>query len=47
MPTDFTAITGAVAMTAVVSGIVAMGGIKIVPNATKWAVNKLAGFFGR
>lgn len=45
MPTDFTLITGAIAMTAVVAGIVAMGGVKIVPNATKWAVNKLVSFF--
>lgn len=45
MPTDFTALTSAVAMGAVVTGIVAMGAVKIVPNATKWAVNKLAGFF--
>lgn len=45
MPTDFTALTGAVAMGAVVTGIVAMGAVKIVPNATKWAVNKLASFF--
>jgi hypothetical protein len=45
MPTDFTTLTAAVSMAAVVTGIVAMGAIKIVPNATKWAVNKLAGFF--
>lgn len=45
MPADFATLTGAVAMGAVVTGIVAMGAVKIVPNATKWAVNKLAGFF--
>lgn len=45
MPADFAAITGAVSMAAVVAGIVTMGGIKILPNATKWAVNKLASFF--
>lgn len=45
MPADFTTLTSAVSMAAVVTGIVAMGAIKIVPNATKWAVNKLAGFF--
>ncbi len=45
MPADFASMTSAVSMTAVVTGIVAMGAIKIVPNATKWAVNKLASFF--
>lgn len=45
MPTDFSTLTAAVGMGAVVTGIVAMGAVKIVPNATKWAVNKLAGFF--
>lgn len=45
MPADFADIVGAVSMAAVVGGIVAMGAVKIVPNATKWAVNKLAGFF--
>ena len=45
MPADFATLTAAVSMAAVVTGIVAMGAIKIVPNATKWAVNKLAGFF--
>lgn len=45
MPADFATLTAAVSMGAVVTGIVAMGAVKIVPNATKWAVNKLAGFF--
>lgn len=45
MPADYATLTAAVSMTAVVTGIVAMGAVKIVPNATKWAVNKLAGFF--
>lgn len=45
MPADFATLTSSVNMAAVVTGIVAMGAIKIVPNATKWAVNKLAGFF--
>lgn len=45
MPADFNDIVTAISMTAVVGGIVAMGAVKIVPNATQWAVNKLAGFF--
>ncbi|MBS1188803.1 MAG: hypothetical protein H6R10_595 [Rhodocyclaceae bacterium] len=45
MPADFAVITGAISMTAVVTGIVAMGGVKIIPNATSWAVRKLVSFF--
>lgn len=45
MPTDYADMIASVSMGAVVAGIVAMGAVKIVPNATKWAVNKLAGFF--
>lgn len=45
MPTDLSTLTGAVSMGVVVTGLVAMGAIKIVPNATKWAVNKLSSFF--
>ena len=41
MSADFATLTGSVSMAAVVTGIVAMGAIKIVPNATKW------GFLGR
>ncbi len=42
---ELDSLTAAVAMGGVTTAIVAMGGIKIIPNATKWAVNKIAGFF--
>ena len=42
---DLSAIISAVAIGTVSAGIVSMGAVKIVPNVTKWAVNKLVGFF--
>ena len=47
MPADYSSITSAIALSAVVTGIVAMAGVKIIPVATKWAVNKLVSMFGR
>ena len=45
-PIDFTAVTGAVDATTVVTAIVAMGAIMILPSVAKWAVKKVATFFG-
>lgn len=42
---DFSAMTGAIAATAVVAAIVSMGVVKLSPNFARWAVNKVAGFF--
>ncbi len=42
---DLGPIISAVAIGTVSAGIVSMGAVKIVPNVTKWAVNKLVGFF--
>lgn len=42
---DFSSMTGAIAATAVVAAIVSMGVVKIGPNFTRWAVNKVASFF--
>ncbi|ANH74801.1 putative membrane protein [Ralstonia insidiosa] len=42
---DLSSIISAVAIGTVSAGIVSMGAVKIVPNVTKWAVNKLVGFF--
>lgn len=44
---DYTSITGAVALGAMVTGIVAIGVVKIVPNSVAWATQKLASMFGR
>lgn len=44
---DFSTITAAVDVGTVTAGLIAMGAIMIVPNVAKWAVKKLAGFFGR
>lgn len=43
--TDYSSITTAVAIGGVSTAIVAMGAVKIVPNVTKWATNKLVSFF--
>ncbi|CAG9183006.1 hypothetical protein LMG23992_04881 [Cupriavidus laharis] len=42
---DYSSITAAVAVGGVSAAIVAMGAVKIVPNVTKWATNKLVSFF--
>lgn len=43
--TDYATITAAVSVAGIVAGLVAMGAVKIVPNASKWAINKLVSFF--
>lgn len=42
---DYTPIVAAVSLAGVTAAIVSMGGVKIIPNVTKWATNKLVGFF--
>lgn len=42
---DFTPITAAVSVGAIVTTIIALGAIKIAPNVAAWAANKLARFF--
>ncbi|EHP38866.1 hypothetical protein OR16_34713 [Cupriavidus basilensis OR16] len=42
---DFSAIVSAVAIGSVSASIIAMGAVKIVPNVTRWATNKLVSFF--
>jgi len=42
---DVSTITAAVAFGSIITGIVAMGAVKIAPNATRWGVNKLVSFF--
>ncbi|PZE11969.1 hypothetical protein DMX10_17945 [Pseudomonas sp. 57B-090624] len=44
---DFSTMVGAVSATAVIAAFVSMGVIKLGPNFAKWAINKVAGFFGR
>lgn len=44
---DFSDMVAAASATAVVAAIVSMGVVKIGPNFARWAVNKVAGFFGR
>jgi hypothetical protein len=43
---DFSSITSAITYSAVVSSIMAMAIVKLAPNFTKWAVNKLSSMFG-
>jgi hypothetical protein len=43
---DVTAMTGAVDVSTVVTGIVAMGALMILPSVAKWSVKKIATFFG-
>lgn len=43
---DFSSISSAVALSPIFAGIIALGAVKIAPNATKWAVNKLVSMFG-
>lgn len=44
---DFSTMVAGVSASAVVGAFVSMGVIKLGPNFAKWAVNKVAGFFGR
>ncbi|KFB73219.1 MAG: hypothetical protein AW09_001530 [Candidatus Accumulibacter phosphatis] len=44
-PVSYAAITSAVDVSTVATGIVAMGALMVVPNVARWAVRKLAGFF--
>lgn len=44
---DFTTMIGAVSAAGVIAAFVSMGVVKLGPNFAKWAVNKVAGFFGR
>lgn len=44
---DFTSMVGAVSGAAVIAAISSMGIVKLGPNFARWAVNKVAGFFGR
>lgn len=42
---DFAPIAAAVVLTPVFAGIISLGAVKIAPNATKWAVNKIVSMF--
>lgn len=42
---DFTAVTGAIDVTAVVAALTAIAALKIAPGFTKWAYNKVIGWF--
>jgi len=42
---DFTAILAAADATTIIAAILAMGAIKILPNVTRWGVNKVVNFF--
>lgn len=42
MPVDFSFLVGEVSMSDAVTALVVLGGIKVVPNAVKWAVNQLS-----
>lgn len=44
---DFSTMVAAVSAATVIGAIVSMGVVKLSPNFAKWAVNKVAGFFGR
>lgn len=44
---DFTTMISAVSAAGVIAAFVSMGVVKLGPNFAKWAVNKVAGFFGR
>jgi len=43
---DFSSISAAVDIGTVSTAIIAMGAIMILPNVARWAVRKLANFFG-
>lgn len=42
---DYSDIAAAVALGTALTSIVAMGAVKITPNATRWIVNKLVSMF--
>jgi len=42
---DFSGITGAVDATTIVAAISAIAAIKVLPGFTKWAFNKVIGWF--
>lgn len=44
---DFSTITSGVVLTGALATIVAVGGIKIVPLATRWIVHRIATLFGK
>lgn len=44
---DFSTMVAAVSGAAVIAAFVSMGVVKLGPNFAKWAINKVAGFFGR
>jgi len=44
---DFSAITGAISATEVVSAIAVISGIKVAPKAAKWGWAQLMGMFGK
>lgn len=46
MSIDYADIVSQVVSTGAVSAIVALGVIKLAPNFTMWAVDKVAGVFG-
>lgn len=43
---DFSSLTAAVDVSTVSTAMIAMGAVMIVPNVAKWAVKKIASFFG-
>jgi len=44
---DFSGMVAAISAAAVVAAFMSMGTVKLGPNFAKWAINKVAGFFGR
>ncbi len=44
---DFSSMISSVNGSAVIAAFMAMGVVKLGPNFARWAVNKVAGFFGR
>jgi len=44
---DLTSLTDAVDLGNIIAGFLAMGALMIAPNAAKWAIKKIVGFFGR
>ncbi|MCU9948260.1 hypothetical protein [Pseudomonas sp. PDM13] len=44
---DFATMIAAVSGAAVIAAFMSMGVVKLGPNFAKWAINKVAGFFGR
>jgi len=46
-PLDFTSMTAGISASEIVAVLMGMGAIKLGPNFARWAINKVAGFFGR